>query len=106
MHNLANTILYLDYYKLFTYNISKLFRFNILLTMNTAFKYYYIFIYTFYYYFTYVFYFRPQINKGSEDLPIEYLTSSLAQQNQVRSIYYLRIVLIRLQSGGLKSLGL
>lgn len=23
------------------------------------------------------------MNKGSEDLPIEYLTSSLAQQNQV-----------------------
>ncbi|XP_001943446.1 hepatocyte growth factor-regulated tyrosine kinase substrate [Acyrthosiphon pisum] len=26
---------------------------------------------------------KPQINKGSEDLPIEYLTSSLAQQNQI-----------------------
>ncbi|XP_025414072.1 hepatocyte growth factor-regulated tyrosine kinase substrate [Sipha flava] len=26
---------------------------------------------------------KPQFNKGSEDLPIEYLTSSLAQQNQI-----------------------
>lgn len=31
--------------------------------------------------------YRPQTNKGSEDLPIEYLTSSLAQQNQVCHIF-------------------
>lgn len=28
------------------------------------------------------------MNKGLDDLPIEYLTSSLAQQNQVKCIYY------------------
>lgn len=33
------------------------------------------------------------MNKGSDDLPIEYLTSSLAQQNQVSFvfIYYVRL---------------
>jgi len=52
----------------------------------------YIIIFKLNYYFYYNFYFIPQINKGSEDLPIEYLTSSLAQQNQVSSIYYLRVL--------------